>query len=537
MQQTPAYRIYLAALTFGLLAAVLIFPSWALLGRLPAGAPLGADFATHVIGQRYFFAEPWHWPPLVADKLERPYGVNIAFTDSIPLAAVIAKLLRPILLPFDQVITVWQALCWVLQPAAAVFALRSMGERRAWTAACIALMSITQPIFVTRLRHAALCSQFSILLMLGLYFRIVRGSRAALAAACLLAPITLLVHPYIAVMNMAVLAAAPLTLLLRRDRAWVEAALGLVGAIALLATIGIVLGYSHGVAAGGFGFFSMNLASPFYPGGSALFMGLPMDPIDATGGQFDAPAYLGAGLILLLLWTVFAARQDALAAIRRHSGLFLCCAALFAIALSHKVYFFHILLFRLHTSMALLEPLRSSGRMFWPVTYVLLLGSVVILLRTSPRRALTLLPLVTALQVADGRGLIIYTHFRMREQPDWQFDPKQLRGILANSSFLNVLPPFGCNPHYDTMMQVLWIGSETLLPTNTAYVGRLRAKPDCDLSRPLADPPGAGEIRVIQPGYVQALTGRPYAVSCRMLSDLAICMQDQSKLGGLPPLP
>ncbi len=537
MQDSPSYRIYGAALAFGLLVAVLLFPFWALLGRLPPGAPLGADFATHVIGQRYFFAEPWHWPLLVADRLERPYGVNIAFTDSIPLAAILAKLLRPLLPPFDQVITVWQALCWVLQPAAAVFALRSMGERRAWTAACMVLLAITQPIFVTRLRHAALCSHFSILMMLGLYFRIVAGSRGALVAACLLAPASLLVHPYIAVMNMALLAAAPLTLLLRRDRVWRKAALGMACATGLLITIGAVFGYGHGVSAGGFGFFSMNLASPFYPGGSALFTGLSLDPIDATGGQLDAPAYLGAGLILLLLWIVLNARRELGSSIRRHLGLSLCCTALFALALSNKVYLFHLLLFRLDLPMALLEPLRSSGRLFWPVTYVLLLGGVVTMLRTAPRRAVTVLPLVVTLQVADGRGVIGYTHLRMREQPAWHFDPPRLRAILAGSSSLVVLPPFGCDPHYDTMMQVLWIGGETLVPTNTAYVGRLRAKPNCDLSKPLADPPASGEVRVILSGYANALAGLPYAASCRMLSELAICTQDQTKLGGLPLLP
>lgn len=528
---------YGAALILGIAAVAWIFPAWTLLGGLPPGAPLGPDFATHVIGQRYFFAAPWHWPILTAPGPDAPHGVNIAFTDSIPLASLLAKLMRPALPPFDQVITLWQALCWLLQPAAAIFALRSAGERRLWTALCIAPMALVQPVFVTRFRHAALCSHFTILLMLGLYLRIVSGSRRALVAACLIEPLTLLIHPYLAAMNGAVLAAAPLTLLLRRDPAWRVAAAGVVFSAGAIVVLSVMLGYTEGVSEGGFGFFSMNLAGPFYPAGSAFLPWLPFGPVDATGGQIDAPAYLGAGLLLLLGCIVFAAKGSVMDQIRRHAGLVLCCAVLLALALSNKIFLFHTLIFRLHVHFPFLEPLRASGRMFWPVTYVLLIGGTVILLRAQPRLARTLLPLVVTLQVTDGRGLLLATHFRLRDPVPWLFDPARMRDLTKGATSLTILPIYGCNlTRDDQLMQPLWIASETLLPTNTMYAARLRDKPDCRLASQLAHGPAPGELLVMQPGFAPLIAAEPYAAACRLLSGYAVCMQDQSRFQGLQPL-
>ncbi len=145
--------IYAVALIFGAALVAAMFPNWALLGQLPGGAPPTADFAQQVIGQRYFLPVPWHWPLLQAPGPMAPWGVSIAFTDSNPLATLIAKLLRPILPPFDQLASVWQALCWILQPAAAIFALRGMGERRLLPAIAVALMASAQHAFLAGFWH------------------------------------------------------------------------------------------------------------------------------------------------------------------------------------------------------------------------------------------------------------------------------------------------------------------------------------------------------------------------------------------------
>ena len=97
----------------GLAAALSMFPAWALVGGLPTGRPPRADFAQHVVGQLYFVGAGWHWPLLVDRRLDDGFGgTNIAFTDSIPLVAIVLKLLHPLCPGVRQSISLYQAAAW-----------------------------------------------------------------------------------------------------------------------------------------------------------------------------------------------------------------------------------------------------------------------------------------------------------------------------------------------------------------------------------------------------------------------------------------
>ena len=109
--------------------------------------------------------------------------------------------------------------CWSgrVQPAAWIYALHGAGERRPVSLLAGAALALAMPVLLVRAGHAALDAQAAILLALGAYLRLVKRDRwqdrcgaGLLAAACLL------IHPYILALVTAVLAAAPLTLMLRR---------------------------------------------------------------------------------------------------------------------------------------------------------------------------------------------------------------------------------------------------------------------------------------------------------------------------------
>ncbi len=141
--------------------------------------PVRGDIAVHIIGQRYYVGDSWRWPLLVAKPLVAPDGTNIAFTDSIPLIAVPMKIFRAFLPPGFHSIFLWLALCWIVQPLAVVFALRSTGERRLLPSIAAAIFGVSVPTFIARAGHSALCSHFLILLAIGLYFYIVRKPQVA----------------------------------------------------------------------------------------------------------------------------------------------------------------------------------------------------------------------------------------------------------------------------------------------------------------------------------------------------------------------
>ncbi len=449
------------------------------------------DVIQHMIGQAYFLRQDWHLPLLVADRLVAPAGTNIAMTDSIPLEALFLKALHIFFPGMQQGITLFLALCWCLQPICAVFALRSMGEKRLLPAIAVSLLSACFPTFLARTSHTALCAHWILLLAIGLYFRAVQpqGSSKPTWVLAALTSLTLLVHPYLMVMVGALLGAIPLSIFFREKR-WKAcrssaAATLTAGASILLA--GKVLGYWGGASGGGYGIYSMNLASPFWPAQSSLFLQATQAEADATGGQYEGYQYLGAGLLFLLAmlfcrkkgWTLF--RQS----MTRNIGLLLACLALTVIALSNRIYFFHTLLFQTHIMVPGAEQMRSSGRMFWPVAYVILLGAVWGVCKVWPRGAPVLLSLAAILQWVDTRDL---------RQSDRMAEAQLLSPPLAADSHLfeimhafehvEIYPRLECDAtSLEEDMPLIYAAAYQNASVNTMYTARSLPEGACHLAQ------------------------------------------------------
>ncbi|OUI80951.1 hypothetical protein HK22_04515 [Gluconobacter sp. DsW_056] len=483
--------VYTLSLVFGLFQALRCFPMALIRGQVPTYAQTGReDFIQHIIGQIYFLRQDWHWPLLVDQRLNVSPGTNIALTDSIPLETLLLKIVHPFFPDMLQGITLYLALCWTLQPVCAVFALRSLGEKRLLPALAAAIFAACFPTFLFRIGHAALCGQWILLLAIGLYFR---GTRPGAGPGpvwllALLNTLTLLIHPYLMVMTGAVLGAVPLTLLLR-DRSWktfVPAAMATAASGLGIVIIGSALGYWGGMSGGGYGFYSMNLASPFWPAHSSLFPSVPIQLAEATGGQYEGYQYLGAGVLLVLGMALLNRKGIALLIqlTKQHVGLFLACLALTAIAVSNRVYFLHIPVLLTHFTMPGAEQMRSSGRMFWPVAYVMMIGGIYVLCRVWPKVwPLVLLAGIT-LQWQDTLG--------MRQGVQWVENTILTPPAPEDSESLALMKPFdkieihprlecdGADSRY--IMRFLYAAALQNASVNTMYTARLMPEAACHMS-------------------------------------------------------
>ena len=544
-QSIGAYGL---ALCLGAGFALYLFPPEYIIGMHTLLNALGGDPLQHVVGQRYFLAEPWHWPPLVAQNLVPPAGTSIAFTDSIPLLSVLTKLLLPLLPKGIETIGFWLALCWVLQPAAAVFALRCTGETRLAPALAAAMLSLCIPGLYQRTAHEALSAHFLILGAIGGYCLLLRGlspARWSFGLALMIA--ALLVHPYLMMMVIAVLAAAPVSLAVRRDRAWLKVALGLAIAILATADLALRLGYAGATPRSGFGYYSMNLLSPFYPAGSVLLPWTPA-PIDGTGGQgFEGFQYIGAGLGLLGLaaaWLVVrrVVTPGPMALLRRHLGLVLVLAALSLLAVSSTVYLGHLLILHLR-SPSFLGVFRVSARFFWPVTYVLMIAGVALVARLRSATAQAgLLAAVVLIQLVDTAHFRHNTHAAYWHPPQtWEIDTAILRPLIAASSRMTIRPTYDCGADYEgkALMQLLLLASETTIPVNTMYVARETAGFTCN--DPSYDPArlAPSELRIFLPEASQShiLRLADWPNLCRWIGILRVCadaLRQRQDLARLP---
>jgi hypothetical protein len=403
---------YLIALAIGILGVAYLLPLPAILGTGALWTSPSGDLAQNLTGHLAFQRPGWTLPALLAPALFWPHGLSIAMTDSNPLVSLLAKLLAMLRGHPANLFGFWFAACWLIQPIAAVYALRGMGSRSALSALAGAVLASIFPALLFRVFHINLCGQFTLLLALGLALRrmpLVRLTPRDWVPPCLLMIAAVLIHPYLFAFASAVLAAPALQGLLDRKRgAWGAALCFLVAAALPVLVFGLLSG-TLGGGDRGFGFFSMNMVSPFWPQLSGLF-GPTLPIIDPTGGEYEGFNYLGGGGLLLILMAVVALLRapDRRGRFRlwwrRWRGLAIMLVCLTLLALTTNVYAgkYPVLLLGARPWDQVFGPLQSAGRAFWIVGYTLLLASVACLERRLPRGVLAgALALVLVLQWID----------------------------------------------------------------------------------------------------------------------------------------
>jgi uncharacterized protein DUF6311 len=358
----------------------------------------------HIASLRYFIWDDWHWPVALASRMGRPPGTTLVFTDAIPLYGLVLRAARRAISPEFNFLGVWLALCYALQGAAAVVAMRAWGVRRWLPCIAGALFAVCTQTWMRRFAHAALSFHAPILLAVALIGAAATRPSARFAwAAVGLCWLSLAVNAYVFLM------VAILTVVLLVE-SWLTgwparrclAILGVITAGSLLEAwaLGFFLPHSYGA---GFSGFSMNVLAPVYPSpGSLLGRWFRGDP-DATGGQYEGFNYLGLGLLLLLPLALWLARSDLRRLFRVHWPLAAACGALTLWSFSNHVYLGHRLVLSLPSPPEILTQFRAPGRFFWPVTYTLLVFAVVAVAKAG-RVWWLALAAAAAIQWADAAG-------------------------------------------------------------------------------------------------------------------------------------
>lgn len=412
----PASRLtggYAAAALLGAWFVWLMLPADVLLGTGRVWQAPPADLAQNLTGHLAFQQEPWGWPLLNARSLRWPEGVSIALTDSNPLVSVLAKLAAGSLGGPVNLFGLWLGLCLLLQPVAAVYVVRSLGAGSFGAAAAASVLALSFPALLARLGHEELghinlMGHFLLLFGLGWSIRMAAGTGARWWQAAVLGMVAVFVHPFLFVLLCALFAAPVIASVLAR-RGVAGAAAGFVAGTALpYAMFAAVSGVTGG-GEYGYGHYSMNLALPFWPQRSGVFgPGLPV--LDATKGQYEGLAYLGAGGLLLLGVAAFllATGRAALPHWRRWIGHVAVMLVLTGMAVSHKAYLGPWPVVSIEASIIerAMGPVRASGRLFWPAAYLLALVPLAIAAQRLRRPwAAAVLGLAAVLQWMDAAPL------------------------------------------------------------------------------------------------------------------------------------
>lgn len=393
-----------------LAGAVLLLAAWlglAIVDPRHVGWLLnGNDQGQNSLGLIAYLRAAPPWPSLHDPLLMAPEGLSVAMTDSNPLLAILLRPFAGWLLPNGwQYAGLWLLSCLALQLR---FAWRLVRPFAADTPAALlaTVLLAATPVLFARYGHINLCAQWLILWSLWLFVD-ERRVRQPLQWAAVLG-VAGLVHPYLLVMVAAIWASAQLRLLVidraTRPRTLAGIALGLGVLVAGPAMIGFL--DEPLASTGTYGTFNMAVDALWNAGNGGYSALLPTASTSPAQG-FEGMNYLGAGLLALgvmavatrvvpgadpalargpslrpMLWLLPAFFVLTLIAIGPH---FIAAGTVFAsVTLPASV-------------VDALDPLRASGRMFWPAYYTIAFLTIATACRDKAARVLLMVALIVQL--------------------------------------------------------------------------------------------------------------------------------------------
>ncbi|HEY1935172.1 MAG TPA: DUF6311 domain-containing protein [Acetobacteraceae bacterium] len=425
------------------------------------------DLKTNLSGYYWIVQDSWRWPLLWLPHVDTPAGMNAYQFDSMPGLALLAKVLRSLSLGTINLYPEWIVGTFVVNAIALTLLVRALGRRDLLACIASAGFGVLAPIVHYRYGHSALMAQFFPVLALALYFQTRKPATNVprhLAALLILCFVIATLNLYMYVMTAAIAAAAMIQLTLDRR-------LGVVGCIASFAgllLVAFVPVWSFGALADPnlraatvpFGYNSMNMMSPFWPQSSGLFRWtgvfyLTRGLIGATPGQWEGYDYLGAGALLLIALALMLRLRALPGQLRRHWVLAAALLVLTIWAISDRVYFGPVLLAAYPVPHVLddtvLAWFRASGRLFWPVGWMLTaFGIAGVLIALRPRVALGVTIVALLLQWTDVSYLRHRIEAAVHTPAPSEFGSQAVADRIASEiaahGRLVVLPAFYCRP-------------------------------------------------------------------------------------------
>lgn len=354
------------------------------------------DLRQHYLGWCHYRNSDWHLPIGLIDSLSYPTSVSVIWTDSIPLFAVMFKLIRSILPETFQYFGLFGLLSFALQGGISTLLIRKLTNHKFLCLLMTPFFVLSFPILQRMYYHTALSAQWILLLALLIWFYHDRTKPVRMGITwAAMGVLCVFIHSYFVPMVGLILLGSLADDMIKSSQkksALYQSIFTLLSFCAAVLAALFLLGafYENASPVGeGIGTFGSNLNTFFNPlDHSALFSGLPL----YYDFQYEGFGYLGAGMLLLLLGAliilIFAWVRKKIVVtkvflLRHSSKLILFATALVFIILavlpmvtmgSTKLFGF--------SYPALIQDVmnifRSNGRFIWVAMYIIMLGTVAV---------------------------------------------------------------------------------------------------------------------------------------------------------------
>ena len=342
----------------------------------------GGDLSQHYLGWKLFRNAAWYLPLGLMDNIVYPFKISIIYTDSIPLFAVIFKLLSPVLPESFQYFGLFGILCYALQGGIGALIVKKTGGNAGQSIIGSMFFTLSTVMIWRIYFHTSLAAHFILLLCILLCLRENSGIKKQIFFWSCLLVLSVLIHLYFAPMVMIFMLFQLLrNYFLTKNFKNQIAVIG-VAFSALIAAM-FCFGAFYFVKTddrGALGNASANLNGFFNPMGMSRFI---QDMPLVSAFPHEGFSYLGLGMILfILIIGGYMINQGTLLKIKVTSktGLFpyvtgiVLWSLLFslspAIAFNQYKLFTYPVLWPVDQLWSIF---RSTGRMIWPAFYIIII--------------------------------------------------------------------------------------------------------------------------------------------------------------------
>ena len=418
----------------------------------------GGDATQHYLGWIFYRNGPWDWPP----GLNSNYGIDlnnsIVFTDSIPLLAIPFKVLSPVLPDTFQYFGWWALICFLLQSWFAWKLVCLFSKDLLINSICTGLFIFSVPMLSLFPENPALASLF--LVLAALYLSLRKNSRYPFWGWLSLLVIASLIHFYIFVLVGVIWAASIMDgVLINKSFTIFQAFRAVLISIPSVLIACYLAGYFtiSSVGAFGYGVFKINLLGLINPAGWSI---LTNEIYIKPHWWAEEPIYLGVGGLILLIFAL--SNKDKFNELikkvyKRHIFLLVVVVFLAIFSISNNVamgpYEFNFSM--PEKLVAIASILRSSGRMFIPAFYLILLLACYLAVQGFTKKiALIIFSACLSLQIIDlskgwldvrqrmtSGGPFPYSNLPL-VNPFWESVNKNYKNIIVIPSRFNLQPDF-----------------------------------------------------------------------------------------------
>jgi len=396
----------------------------------------GDDLSQHYLGWKLFRNSSWYFPLGLMDNIVYPFKISIIYTDSIPLFAIIFKLLSPVLPDNFQYFGLFGIVCYTLQGGIGALVVREIGGNTGQSIIGSLFFTLSTVMMWRIYFHTSLMAHFIILLCILAYLQNNNlNLKKQIFMWGLLLALSVSIHLYF----------VPMVMIFMFFRLLQEYVLSknfknqcIVFAVSVLVLTGIML------CLGAFYFIKATTGELFNAKGELYNANANLNvfvnpqgtsgfikdlPLAAIGFPHEGFSYLGFGIILFVIVIIFQLcqmKKSDLPIIEKEKVLPILGIVLsfLLFSLSPTITFNQYKLFTypvLPPAEYLWSIFRSTGRMTWPIVYIIITFCIWrAITQFSVKKTIVLLSVFLLIQWVDLKPWFVSKGNRYKTKITWQ---------------------------------------------------------------------------------------------------------------------